>query len=272
MSKRLSQEVFEAIPDTAIGLAMGEARRIVGADSAHVRQAFSELDVAGAATMVKRGKGGALFVVLPHFKTLACAVCHWEYKRSHKSKRLTCSRACHASLGWRDPDKAAKRRQALKASQNTPKAALRISAHNKKRWSDPKQHDALAAQNRREWQDHEKSAIRSAKIRLKHQRPESRQFYSDLRKKAWADPVMRQKMHDAAAASQKTQAYREKMSAIAIARNKSPEFRAKVIARNKKTANDPTLKKRASERMKALWADPVWAAATRQKIAESRWP
>lgn len=271
--KSLADRVLELVPAATGGLSLRAAIKALGQNTAHTRAAFEALDKSGRARLFRRGRGGALYLAPSNSGVLICAVetCRKEFQRGRKSKRVTCSKACQISFGWSsDPERAARRRVALSASQSTPEALARTAAHNKRRWSKPGEREKLAEQNRREWKKPEKAAIRAAKIRLKHQRPESRKFYSDMRKAEWENPVTRARNLKAQNTSKRTQAYREKLSVLAIERNKSPEFRAKVIARNKAIANDPVLKARASKRMKALWANPAWAKKTTQAIIESR--
>lgn len=237
--KTLADRIFVVIPDTAQGLSMKAAQRATGQSSAHVRRAFEALHAANRARIVKRGCGGALYLVHPESEVTTCVVCRREFtppvaKRSdsrgvRRSQRKTCSRKCHAALGWlAHPEKRGDRCKALSAAQSTPKAMARIAAHNKRRWAKPEEHEKLREQNRLRWKDNpEKRFEYGAKLAIINGTPEKKKFYSEMRKAHWADPVKRKKMYDAATASQRVAAYREKLSRITKERWADPVWRAK---------------------------------------------
>lgn len=246
---KLSDKIARAIPPGNTGVTIAQAVALCGGQQAHVEKAFEAIAVSGAAIMVKRGRGGVLYLVHPASGVLACKVCRREFARKAKSKRVTCSSHCHAASTWGTVEQRAARGRAISKALSTPEGKARLAEHNKKRWSKPGEREKLAAQNRREWAKPEKAAIRAAKIRINHGKPEVRKFYSDLRKKDWANPVQRKKMRDAAAASQKVAAYRAHFSEVMKQRWKDGDLRKKYTEANK-ARNTPELRAASSKRMK----------------------
>lgn len=270
--KPLADRVLALIPNTSHGLSLKSAVKELRQDIPHVRAAFEALEKSGRARMVRRGRGGALYLLLPTVAVLVCAVesCRREFTRPPASKRVTCSRPCWASFGWRDPEKAAKRRAKISEVHKTPEALARTAAFNKRRWSKPGEREKLALQNSRRWKGRIEEFERyRAKMRIIQTEPERRKMYSDLRKEWWADPKMRKRMTDAVNASAAVQEYRKNFGKFLKQRWADPEFRAKYTAANR-ARNTPEKAKKTSKRMKKLWADPLWRAKTSQAIAESR--
>lgn len=223
---KLSDKISAAIPAGTKGISVAQAVALCGGQLAYVERAFETLAASGSAILVKRGRRAVVHLVDPASGVLSCKVCRREFARKAKSKRVTCSKGCHSSLSWADPEKAAKRRASISKAHNTPKAKARLAAHNKRRWSDPEQKEKLAAQNRMEWKKPEKAAIRAAKIRLNHQKPEVREFYSKLRKADWA----------------------------------RPEYAAMVKAKSAASLREQHRRAFFSDALKRRWADPVWRA------------
>lgn len=270
--KSLAARILELVPGATGGLSLRAAVKALGQDIPHTRAAFEALDKSGRARLFRRGRGGALYLAPPDSAVLICAIetCRTEFQRAPKSKRLTCSRACHGALGWKDPVKAAKRRAAISTEHRSPEARARTAAHNKRRWSKPGEREKLALQNARRWKGRIEEFERyRAKMRIIQTEPERRKMYSDLRKEWWADPKMRKKMTDAVNASEAVQEYRKNFGKFLKLRWADPEFRAKYTAANR-ARNTPERGEKTSKRMKKLWADPVWSAEVRRKIAESR--
>lgn len=262
--KPLADRIFDLIPRTPHGLSLQAAKQAARQDTAHVRAAFDALHDTQRAIIVKRGRGGALYLVHRDTKVLACVVCHTEFTRKPQSKRLTCSRPCHAAYGWRDPVKAEARRKALSAAQSTPKALARTAATNKRRWAKPEEHEKLAEQSRNRWKDPDFRAVVSAKIRVNHQAPEMRAFYSKKRKEDWARPEYAAMVKAKSAASLREQARRARSSQMMKDRWADPAIRAKFIRANA-ARNTPELRAKNAARLKAIWSDPVKAAEMRAK-------
>lgn len=234
--RSLADRILAAIPNTPHGLSLRQATEICGSDLAHTRAAFEALDNERRAQLVKRGRGGAIYLVHRDATIPICVVCQTEFERAPKSKRLTCSGHCRSVLNWRNmkPEYRAARTAAIKAAKNTPENKERQRLRNKERWAKPGEREKLSAQNRKRWKDPEASAIIAAKIRLNHQKPEMRKFYSDLRKKDWARPEYAEMVKAKSAASLREQHRRARMGEMLKARWRDPEQRKKLTAANVK--------------------------------------
>lgn len=237
MTKRASfqDQIAAAIPAGKVGLSLVAAADIVGGPVPFARKAFEAVAASGRAMLVRRGRGGALFLVHNDAGVLACKMCQREFTRGRKSKRVTCSTPCAMSYGWAKagPDSAVKRGRAISAALNTPENKARQDAHNKRRWSKPGEREKLAEQNRKEWKRPEKAAIRAAKIALAHQKPEMREFYSKLRKADWANPEYRKMVMEKVSASKKVAAYRARFSQLMKQRWADGDLRQKYTAANR---------------------------------------
>lgn len=245
---------------------------MLGRDTAHTRAAFDKLDRAGLARMFRRGRGGALYLAPADAKLLLCAVptCRTEFQRGRKSKRQTCSRKCHAIFAWQTPGSRERRSAALKAVGKSPGRVAALFAHNKRRWSDPEQHEKLRRQNSTRWKGRPEAFEEyRARMRILQSTPERKAMYSEMRKAFWRDPVMRKKMRDAATKSLRTQAYRALFSEYLKARWKDPVMREKYTRANAQR-NSPELKAKNSKRMKKLWSDPAWRAEQLPKLLAGR--
>lgn len=269
--KALAKTILKML-DGGRRVSFTDAVKATGAGKPFVRVAFQELHDAGVAKILRAGKGrrGTLYLVSADDAAKICANknCGREFNPPHYgSKRVTCSRKCHAAIGWNDPESAARRRAAISQAHLTPKAKARLAAHNKRRWSDPVQHQMVSEKNserariRRE--DPEAFERYRAMMRIIQNSPTKKRLYSELRKQWWADPVMRKKMTDAVNASQAVQNYRKNFGEHNRRRWQDPELRAKYTAANS-ARNTPELKAAASERMKKRWADPAF----RKKMAK----
>ena len=268
--KSLADRIAGIIPQTAHGLSLKAAIANTGNEAPAVRAAFDRLVSNGLARIVRRGRGGAVYIVLADCSVPICAVCQREFTRPPKSKRETCSNHCHAALRHRraTPEQKEKWRKTLSRVQSSPKALARLAAHNQRRWSDPKQHEMLSEQNRKRWKDPESAAIVAAKIRVHHQQPKMRAFYSELRKKDWARPEYAAMVKAKSAASLREQSRRAKISALVKKRWQDPELRAKYTSANS-ARNTPELRAANAERMRKRWTDPKFRAKMK-KAAQMR--
>lgn len=93
--------------------------------------------------------------------THICIICYAQFRRFGKSRRQTCSRSCACALAWftRPEERIA----GITASKLRPDQLAKTAAHNKRRWSDPLEHEKMTAQNREQWAD-----IRAAKRRARN--------------------------------------------------------------------------------------------------------
>lgn len=254
--KTLADEILDVLRHPT-GDALRDIAARVRESLPRVRDAAFALDKDGRAILIRRGKGGALFLAGKDYPHPVCRVCHLEFVRKPKSIRVTCSRKCHAAYGWRDPESAAKRRASIIKARNTPESRAKCTDVNNRRWADPKQREKLSEQNRQRWADPEMRARYGSIQRVRNQTPESRKQASEARKKAWANPETRAKMLKGMRESRASQAHIEKLREAAIDRNKDPAFRAAVAERNRTRMQDPAMREVMRQRMKDRWNDPA---------------
>jgi hypothetical protein len=276
--KTLADRIFDLIPRTRCGLSLKDAMAGTRQSQVHVRAAFDALHKAGRGKIVKRGRGGALYLILPSGNVRSCVVCHKEFTppvgvwrgtvRKRMSTRKTCSRSCHAAYGWlAHPEKREARCKALSAAQSTPEALARTAAHNKRRWSNPEEHEKLREQNSKRWKGNpEKYFEYCARLAIINGTPEKREFYSKLRKENWADPEYAAMVKAKSAASLREQTRRANAGARLKARWGDPVKGERLRQANIAKNNKPENKKRTSERMKKLWQDATY----RELMAEVR--
>lgn len=258
--KPLTDDIVETMESHCLSIVSASAMaRLVGEPMTNVAAAFKALDVARRARMLRRGQGkGTLYLASNNHAVPICCVCHREFERPKKSVRLTCSRACHASLGWGGAVRKAKRIGAIKAQRQTPQGKANSRARNLKRWSDPKQRERASEQNRKRWADPVMKAKMSAAIRNAQRKPEQRALYSAVRKAYWDDPKKRDKMLAGIRKSKSTPEARAKFSKLLKDRWADPVMRAKYTAANK--ARNEENRAASSARLKALHQDPVFKA------------
>lgn len=237
------------------GVALKAIAAEVGEQMSFILAAALKLNEAGRAVLVARGKGkGALYLASNNHAVPVCRVCRREFERKKKSKRVTCSRSCHAAITWTDPAQKAKRIAAIKAQRQTPQGKANSVARNKKRWADPKQKARLIEQNKKRWADPVTKAQISAAIRNSHRSPEKRALFSAVRKAYWDDPKKRQKMIDGIKRSKSSPEARALFSKLLRERWADPVWREKYLAAVKRTANLPKTKAANSARLKAYHA------------------
>jgi len=235
--RTLGDDILDVIAPVVGGVALKSIAAKVGEALQFVRAAAEKLDNAGRAVLIVRGRGGALILAPIPYATPVCRVCHREFERKRKSKRVTCSRSCHASIGWRDPAKKARRVAAIKAQRQTPQGKANSIARNKKRWSDPEQRERLRQQNKARWGDPVMKARMVAAIRNVRRQPEKRAQSSEIRKRHWADPKKCAKMIAGIKRSKSTPEARAKFSKLLKDRWADPVLRKKYLAAVRRTAN-----------------------------------
>lgn len=149
----------------------------------------------------------------------------------------------------------------------SPSEATRtkMSATRAARWQDPQHRDTLMAQTleqnkklqalhrsdpdfKQTWLQRVREAAKGEATREKKRANTS---------KFWNDPINRQHRTDLIRASNQE-------------RWDTPEFRDAHIERNKNKWRDPEYRQKMINSNTERWKDPVWAAATRQKISETK--
>lgn len=272
--KTLADELLDVLPEFPAGLTARAASARLAADYASVIKAMKALNRDGRAQLKKRLDSRELFLEksgrgagkgqgrrrLPGL--CVCPNCDKAF-RQPKWRRRCCSRKCGIALSWENPESAAKRRSAISASKQTPKAREQLAAHNRRRWSKPEEHAKLSEQNRVQWADPAAKARRSRGIRAAQQKPEQRALYAEIRRKHWQDPDKRKKMAEGIRRSKQTPEARAKFSKLLRERWQDPELRKKYEEGNRLKNSDPATKAAASERMKARWG------ADREKMLAS---
>ena len=156
---------------------------------------------------------------------MICVVCGEPFERPNpKSRRVTCSRSCHAALGWRrDPEK---RIANIGAAARAPRRRARTIEVNRQRWARPGEREKLSERNRDRWADPETRVALGRAISAGWT-AEKRASYSAFRTRQWAEDT----------------AFREAVTAGVRRSHRSPEYRALF-----------------SRLLKARWQDPAWRA------------
>lgn len=234
-------------------------------------------------------------------KRISCENCGTEFLAY--TKRRSCSRSCAVALAWKDPEKSAKRRASITAVRRRPESRAASTAANYWRWCQLGAREKMAEQSRQRWAKPRMRKKMSKAIRAAQGTPEQRAFYSEMRTAQWANnPEYRRKVVEGMRRHHTSPEARANFSILLTERWKDPEIRAKMVAANRRNANDPEVKAKLSartrerwatdenfratvleactiyqqspeayavksERMKALWGDPIWKMRQQQLIA-----
>lgn len=219
------------------------------------------------------------------------------------SRRRTCSRSCAVTLSWKsNPEK---RRASIAKARNTPEQRARTIEINNRRWGQPGERERLSERNREMWRNPRMKKKLSRAIRKSHSTPEMRAHYSRMRTEQWAsDAEYRAKTIAAVRLHHSAPEARAKFSKLLAERWNDPVIRAKMTVANRKTAASEGVRARLSQstrerwatdqvfrstvleamriynaspeaavvksdRMKALWADPVWRARQLELVARN---
>lgn len=242
--RTLADEILGILSAKALPLSDISSR--LGSDHQSVRRAAQALNDNGHALLVRRRR--TLHLASTDYAGAVCKNCYGEFVRpimsdGTPSKRLTCSRFCHAAWGWKSKPGARERKIAgIKKHRATPEAKARLAAHNERRWSNPEQHKKLSEQNRREWADPEKKAKRAASIRAVNGSVEFRKLCSDIRKAYWQEPELRDEHLAAIRAARRTPEARRATSAANKRRYEERASRQKYLAVSRENIAKATAK------------------------------
>ncbi len=174
-----------------------------------------------------------------------CEQCGATFEPPRKSKRRTCSRSCHAALGW--ARNRGSRLASISAAQK--RRSAEIVAQNHRRWARPGEREKLSQRNREAWTNPATREKLSAGIRKAQSTPEKRQFYSDMRRALWRDPAYRARVTEIIRTTHRTEEYRALFSALLRERWQDPVWREKWIAamrRRAKPSSAPAAEPRAA--------------------------
>jgi hypothetical protein len=163
-----------------------------GLDITSMRGKLRALCGSGQAIEIVRGR--AKHYAPTNWPIPVCVVCHKEFERSRKSKRVTCSRSCAVSLSWKNEGTKEARVNSIKIERRTPEARARATRINNERWSRPGEREKLSKQNRERWADPEQNLKQSVAIAKAQRSPERRKAQSEAISKRWNDPGGREKL------------------------------------------------------------------------------
>jgi len=228
--KSLADRILAVTPSTERGLSFQEAIEHTSQDRVHVRAAFEQLAATGRVQIIRRGKGrgGAMFLVLPEIPIRACAHCRREVTAKRKETR-TCSHSCARFLAWQNEDMRARHKASSLKAGKLRGAKIRANGKMKAICNTPEKKDKLARDNRRSWADPESRARRELAIKEAWQgdKAKARRDRQRLKKLAlWNDPEWKAKT---VAAMQTGKRGRFKRAVIALA-NEHPTLSVDEIA------------------------------------------
>lgn len=217
------------------GVKLADVAKRLAADTASVRAAFLKLDADGRAIAARARAQGRAWRLLPlGDKTPVCKICHQEFVRPRKSKRVTCSRVCWGSLAWRDPELRQKRVASIRRQKDSVDSRAQSAAANNVRWAKPGAREKLAHQSRERWADPVMKAKMSAAIHAVQSSPEMRALYSKIRKAQWDDPEGRKRLVEGIRLSKSTPEAKALFSKLLRERWKDPAMRRKYTEGNRK--------------------------------------
>jgi len=223
--------LWEAEP---AGATLVAACRALAAGRPEVRAAFDALDGDGRARLVRRRGERALRLLPVTSPVLACASCHGEFERPHKSRRATCSRPCAVALSWRGEGARERRVSGIKAQRATPEGKANTVGRNIARWARPGERERLGELNRERWADPVAAAERAAAMRATNGTEDNRLKASDIRKAAWADPETRERYLAGIRAGKATERSSANSSMAMVRRWRDPAQREKFLRGRKR--------------------------------------
>lgn len=247
----LADEIISLLVSHPRGLSIANAASELSVPALRVRDAFITLHSTKRAVVAKRGQGGAFFLHAAGYP--ACFVCHRQFARGKKSKRITCGRSCAVSLSWRSEDARKNRLASIIKERRTPVALARTKAANDKRWSRPGERERLSEANRLRWADPTFKAKTSASIQAVNGSAQARARSSLMRKEQWKDPKFRQATVAGIRKSKQSDEARAKFSDLTKARWRDPEWRKKwlpAVRRNAAKAGRASQAKRKAASQK----------------------
>ena len=125
----------------------------------------------------------------------------------------------------------------------------RVTAANKKTWSDPILREKHGRQLRAVWADPKLRKRASKSQRLAWKNPEHRAIFQKAHKAHWADPVIK-----------------EVLRTKALARWADPAFKNSTAQKMQDANKRPAVKRNRSHASKALWKDPAYRAKTTEGV------
>ncbi len=202
MIKSLADEILAVLPALMDSCPAGPLAKDVAdrlcADLPSVRRAFHEINEAGTARIVRRGR--KLHLVPADTPASICIICHCEFKPVAR-RTVTCSRSCARKLAWRNPDMRRRHSASLKKAKASAAARQELSKRWKEYCARPEIKEHRSEVQRRIWADPVKRAKRTMALEEAWENhPEKRAAFSKRRKRDWQNPDFRAKtiaaMHD----------------------------------------------------------------------------